>query len=304
MLIATIILSVLLVCFIAAYCFQLREAKELTRQLKKMNDEDRTQIVTMSFPTDINKNLLGEINRLVLEIQSKEQNCQAMEKQLQELVSNVSHDLRTPLTAILGYVRLINSGGATEEETQKYMKVIEQRALTLQQLIMVFYDISRLNENKYTFEPELTDATGGVCLDVLAELYDELSEGGTAVEVNITHHTQIMVDKQALRRVYENLLQNAKKHGRGNIYISDAIENGELVLSLSNDAEPMCEALVRKVFDRAYSADRQYGNTGFGLSISKMLIEKMGHKIQAYYKDGKFTVQINFTIQGDKNNNE
>ena len=300
--ILVVVPSVLLVGLVFAYCFQIHQSKELTKQLKKMNDERRTQIVTTSYPTDFNQNLLDEINRLILEIQRKEQNCQAMEKQLQELVSNVSHDLRTPLTAILGYVRLINSGQTSKEETKKYLKIIEQRAEALQSLIMAFYDISRLNENKYHFDLEPVDVTGELCAEVLAELYDELVKGNISVEADITCHNQLTVDRQALRRVYENLLQNAKKHGNGNIYIIDCIdctgEQNELALFISNDSPYMDETEIAKVFDRAYSIDYKNGNTGFGLSISKMLIEKMGHKIQAYYKDGMFTVQINFRIKG------
>lgn len=294
-----IVLSVLLVCVMMAYCFQVHQSKELTRQLKKMNDEQRTQIVTTSFPTETNQNLLGEINRLILAVGKKEQNCQVIEKQLQELVSNVSHDLRTPLTAILGYVRLINSGEVTEEETAKYLKIIEQRAVTLQNLILSFYDISRLNEGKYQLKLEATDVSS-LCLELCAELYDEFEKDGTTIHAELDHLlAEVLADRQELRRVYENLLQNAKKHGNGNIYVSDRTENGDLLLTVANDSPYIAENEISRVFERSYSVNDRNGNTGLGLSISKLLLEKMGHSIRAYYKDGKFTVQINFHIQGE-----
>lgn len=299
MLILAIVLAVLLVCFILAYAFQLHQAKGLTKQLQKMNDEHRKQIVTMSFPTEANQNLLGEINRLILETQKTEQNCQAMEKRLQELVSNVSHDLRTPLTAILGYIGLINSGDLSEADTKKYLRIIEQRAKTLQNLILSLYDVSRLDEGKYQFHLEQTDV-GQVCLEVLAELYDEFEKDGITIEAAIDDHIpNIYIDRNELKRVYENLLQNARKHGSGSIYITDRTEQNTLVLSISNSSPHIGENEIVKIFERSYSIDEGGGNTGLGLSISKLLLEKMGHRIQAFYRDGKFTVQIIFIPKGD-----
>lgn len=149
MLALTIVLAVLLGLFAALYFLQRSQAKRPAKQLEKLNHEQRTQIVTMSFPSQANQALVREINRFLMGKQKTEQAWRAEELRLQETISNISHDMRTPLTAILGYIHLINSGNLSEEERQRYLSIIEARAKALQRLLLDFYDLSRLDEGGY-----------------------------------------------------------------------------------------------------------------------------------------------------------
>lgn len=89
----------------------------------------------MSFPSRVNQDLVREINPFLLDKQETERNWRTEELRLREMISNISHDMRTPLTAVLGYIHLINTSELSEAERQRYLGIIEARARTLQRLL-------------------------------------------------------------------------------------------------------------------------------------------------------------------------
>ena len=298
MLIVVIVFIILCIGFAVLYFLQHEQTKRLAKQLEKLNNEKRTQIVTMSFPSEANQDLVREINRFLLDKQKTEQMWRTEELRLQEMISNISHDMRTPLTAILGYIHLINSEKTSDEEKEKYLAIIEARAKTLQRLILDFYDISRIDEGNYELQMIPIDANG-CCLEVLAELYDSFEQDGFSVEANLLPEApRVLADLAATRRIYENLFQNAKKHGGSRITATSEVFENSLIISVSNDSAYISPEQLDRLFDRSYttSQSRTEGNTGLGLAICKTLIEKMGHEINAYYQNGVFTVKLKFNL--------
>lgn len=299
-----IALLVLAMLFAALYFLQRSQAKRLTKQLEALNKEQRTQIVTMSFPSRVNQNLVQEINRFLLDKQETERNWRTEELRLQEMISNISHDMRTPLTAVLGYIRLINTSELSEAERQRYLSIIEARAKSLQRLLLDFYDLSRMEEGSYQLQMEPVDVNG-CCLELLAELYDDLENAGIDLDVDLLENApKVLADDAAVRRIYENLFQNAKKYGKGRLWVSSSLTENRLRLSVSNTCPYLSPEQLSKLFDRSYtvSQSRAEGNTGLGLAICKGLIEKMGHEIDLTYQDGVFTVQITYHITGGNRN--
>ena len=298
MLVLAIVFIILCVCFAALYFLQRSQTKQLARQLKKLNSEKRTQIVTMSFPSEANQDLVREINHFLLEKQKTEQRCRAEEIRLQETISNISHDMRTPLTAILGYINLINSGQISEGEREKYLTIIEARAKSLQRLILDFYDISRMDEGSYQMQIQPIDVNG-CCLELLAEVYDSFVQEGVVIEANLLPEApKVLADYAAVQRVYENLLQNVKKHGSSKLTVTSKLTENALLVSISNDSPYISNEQLTRIFERSYTTTRSRtdGNSGLGLTICKTLIEKMGHEIYATYQNGIFTVQIKFHL--------
>lgn len=300
MLILVISLSLVTALFSVLYFLQRAQAKRLAKQLEKLNNEQRTQIVTMSYPSKTNQELVRQINRFLLDKQETEQTWHREERQLQERISNISHDMRTPLTAILGYIHLINTGNLSEVERQRYLSIIEARAKSLQRLLGDFYDLSRMDEGSYQLQMEPVDANG-CCLELLAELYDDFEKAGIDLEVTLLPEAPaVLADKAAVRRIYENLFQNAKKHGDGFLWVSSRLADDNLTVSISNTCSHLTPEQLVKVFDRSYTASRSRsdGSTGLGLAICKSLIEKMGHEINLTCEDGVFTVQVIYHIIG------
>lgn len=300
----TIALLALALLFAALYLLQRSQAKRLAKQLETLNKEQRTQIVTMSFPSRVNQDLVREINRFLLDKQETERNWRTEELRLQEMISNISHDMRTPLTAVLGYIHLINTSELSEAERQRYLGIIEARARTLQRLLLEFYDLSRMDEGSYQFQMEPVDVNG-CCLELLAEHYDDLENAGIELEVDLLENApRVLADQAAVRRIYENLFQNAKKYGKGRLFVSSSLTESNLILFVSNTCPYLSPEQLSKMFDRSYtvSQSRTEGNTGLGLAICKGLIEKMGHEINLTYQDGVFTVQITYHITGGNHN--
>lgn len=298
MTVAAIVSAVLAVLFLVLYFLQREQARRLAAQLHKLNNEQRTQIVTMSFPSRVNQDLVREINCFLLARQHTEQEWRAEELRLQEAVSNISHDMRTPLTAILGYIHLINTGELSAEERDKYLHIIERRAKSLQKLILDFYDISRMDEGCYQMQIEPADVNA-CCLEVLAEVYDDFEKHNISVEANLlSNPVSVNADMAAVQRIYENIFQNVIKHGSKRISVSGALENGDYILLVSNDCPYMSAGQIDRVFDRSFTASksRTDGSTGLGLAICRSLIEKMGHSITAYYENGVFTIKITYHI--------
>lgn len=301
MMILAAISAVLAAGFALLYLLQRAQARRLTRQLQKL---ERGQLVTMSFPSPTNQALVREINRFLLEDQRAEQLRRREELHLQEMISNISHDMRTPLTAILGYIHLINSADVTPEERQRYLLIVENRARSLQRLLVDFYDLSRVSDGSLPLQAEAMDVNG-FCLELLAELYDDLERSGVEVHAALLPSAPpVSADRAALRRIYENLFQNAAKHGTGKLWVASRVEADRLLLTVANSCAPIGPEQLEKMFDRSYTASRSRseGNTGLGLAICKSLIEAMGHQITLDHKDGIFTVRIAFHLYGGPNN--
>lgn len=296
MLVCVIVFLVTAVLFACLYFFQRAEAKWLTKQLEKLNEEERIQTVTVSLPSRTNQELVREINRFLAERQEAERLRRVDELRLQEMISNVSHDMRTPLTAILGYIRLINGGEITEEERRRYLEIIEARAIALRKLVSDFYDLSRMDEGSYGLHMEPTDVVG-CCLELLAELYDSFEKAGITSEIDLTAEApKVSADREAVRRVFENLFRNAEKYSEGRLWVSSRLEENRLLLSVSNTSPYFSPEQLSRLSDRAYTGDRSRseGNTGLGLAICKSLIEQMGHEIHFGYENGIFTVSLIF----------
>lgn len=141
----------------------------------------------------------------------------------------------------------------------------------------------------------------GCCLELLAELYNDLEQAGMKLEVDLLPDApKVLADWAAVRRIYENLFQNAKKHGQGSLWISSRLVSNGLLLSVSNPCSYISPEQFSRMCDRSYtmSKSRAEGNTGLGLAICKRLAEKMGREIDLTYQDGIFTVQITFHLLG------
>ncbi|MDK0795125.1 HAMP domain-containing sensor histidine kinase [Clostridium perfringens] len=289
------ILIVLLIIFI----LKTKEINRLTLELKKLNREGKIEKLRLSLPNKNIENLVVEINTLIDDKRKMENIYKEKDMELREAIANMSHDLRTPLTSIMGYVYLLNDDKLNKEERKEYLKIIEKRSLVLNDLITNFYGLSRIQADQYEikFEPVNLELVLG---EIIAAFYETLDYKFGEPEINIKEGLgPVLGDKQALNRIFTNLIENIIKHGEGEVKISLKKKNKYIVMEFSNKAEELESKDVNRIFEKFFTKDRMRTgqNTGLGLAIVKLLVEKQGQKIEAKKVGNRLVINIIWSLE-------
>lgn len=225
---------------------------------------------------------LSQMRKLQLEYQTGNQ-------ELKEAVTNISHDLRTPLTAICGYLDLLEKAEVSADAA-RYVAHIRNRSETMKELTEELFRYSIISsvpeikcqkvDVRRVLEESLLDAEGDFCR---ANIRPQLALPGTAVWKEL--------DAVALRRIFGNIIGNAIKYSDGDFSV--AMEEGGTIV-FSNHARGMTAVEAGKLFDRFYTVESARKSTGLGLSIAKLLTEQMGGTICADYQDEKLKIILTF----------
>ena len=297
-----IVLIILLVLLCAGLA--VRQAileKGLRRAARRMREQmanETTARLALPCPSAGAEELLSCLNQL-LELRQEERALyRRKEQELRRQIANVSHDLRTPLTSILGYLQLLEGEGLPLEKRAEYLAVIEGRARTLQTFIAAFYDLSRIEGGELPLEREQVDLSRALS-DQLAAAYEQIEAAGLAVEVDIAPGLPpVWADSGAVTRIFSNLLTNALRHGEDTLSVRLYREGGVILSAFSNRAEGLTAEDAAHVFERFYTADkmRTGQSTGLGLAIVKALAERMGHTVAARWEDGVFTIEVRWSV--------
>ncbi len=289
------ILIVLLIIFI----LKTKEINRLTLELKKLNREGKIEKLRLSLPNKNIENLIAEINTLIDDKRKMDNIYKEKDIELREAIANMSHDLRTPLTSIMGYVYLLNDDKLDKEERKEYLKIIEKRSLVLNDLITNFYGLSRIQADQYEikFEPVNLELVLG---EIIAAFYETLDYKFGEPEINIEEGLgPVLGDKKALNRIFTNLIENIIKHGEGEVKISLKKKNKYIVMEFSNKAEELEPKDVNRIFEKFFTKDRMRTgqNTGLGLAIVKLLVEKQGQKIEAKKVGNRLVINIIWSLE-------
>lgn len=289
------ILIVLLIIFI----LKTKEINRLTLELKKLNREGKIEKLRLSLPNKNIENLIAEINTLIDDKRKMENIYKEKDMELREAIANMSHDLRTPLTSIMGYVYLLNDDKLDKEERKEYLKIIEKRSAVLNDLITNFYGLSRIQADQYEIklEPVNLELVLG---EIIAAFYETLDYKFGEPEINIEEGLgPVLGDKQALNRIFTNLIENIIKHGEGEVKISLKKKNKYIVMEFSNKAEELEPKDVNRIFEKFFTKDRMRTgqNTGLGLAIVKLLVEKQGQKIEAKKVGNRLVINIIWSLE-------
>ncbi|MGU8415589.1 sensor histidine kinase [Clostridium perfringens] len=289
------ILIVLLIIFI----LKTKEINRLTLELKKLNRDGKIEKLRLSLPNKNIENLIAEINILIDDKRKMENIYKEKDMELREAIANMSHDLRTPLTSIMGYVYLLNDDKLDKEERKEYLKIIEKRSAVLNDLITNFYGLSRIQADQYEIklEPINLELVLG---EIIAAFYETLDYKFGEPEINIEEGLgPVLGDKQALNRIFTNLIENMIKHGEGEVKISLKKKKKYIVMEFSNKAEDLESKDVNRIFEKFFTKDRMRTgqNTGLGLAIVKLLVEKQGQKIEAKKVGNRLVINIIWSLE-------
>lgn len=284
---------IVIILILVIYIIKMKiEIRNISKNIKNSQGQ-YINIMTKTIDKDIEE-LVVKINFLYDEIQKIRVKNIRIEEELKRSIANMSHDLRTPLTSIMGYMQLIKDDNSTEAEKKDYMEIVEKRTKNLQMLISSFYDLSRLNSSEYKFDLKKVNLNIILC-DVIAIYYNDFINKNIEPEIDINDNISwIISDEGVVNRIFSNLIGNMLKYGEGNIKIS-LTENEDYIISeFKNFAPNLDRDSVDKLFDRFYTADKSRTNqsTGLGLAITKAFVERLGNEINAEMRKDNLVIII------------
>ena len=293
-----IISSILAFIFLSHLLFIKKELKNILNQLKNYNIRKTEKKIDITLlDKDIEKMTI-EINNLIDLHALSNIEKKSAERELKQAIANISHDLRTPLTSILGYIQLIEKPEVTDEERKEYLAIAKDRAKRLQILLNDFFELSVIESVDHSLKLGKL-GLNSIVEEIVINLYDKFNEQQIVPSIKIPQEQMnIIGDESAIKRVIENLVINAIRYSDGNVSITLERNNTKINLTISNDVKDITEKDVELFFNRFYTADqtRSGKGTGLGLSIAKALMDKMNGKLSAELKDSWLYVKCSWIL--------
>lgn len=301
MTLAIIILGGLLVLMLSLFFMQKKEMKSVRVQLMEIRErETNAKIHATGVGMDVM--LIQEINTMLEDFRKNQIEFQQRNHEVEQMMTNISHDLRTPLTSALGYIQMIQTSELSEEEKAENLQIVEKRLLRLKELIDAFFEFSKVISKEE--KPELSEINMvSVLEEAVAHYYDEYCDRNRAIEFRCEKPRILMQsNKNMAMRIFDNLIINALKHGLGDLSIvvgEKTLEEGKkhLQVDFSNQVlDPDID--VSRLFEEFYTTDisRTKGNTGLGLAIVKQFTKLLGGDITATLSDEILTISVDFMI--------
>lgn len=284
------ILAVAVAALFLKVYFLKKAAKEIKAAFADRLVTDTNNLIDISSGDKDMRSLANTINIQLRRFRAQRHRFVQGDKELKNAVTNISHDLRTPLTAIFGYLDLLEKEEKTDEVC-RYLEIIRNRTELLKQMTeeLFRYSIILATESDMVFEPVVINS---VLEESIAAFYTAFNERNITPNIRMPEAKVIKtLDASALSRVFSNLLQNAIKYSDGDLDITLST-SGEIIFS--NKASKLDEVQVGKLFDRFYTVEAARKSTGLGLSIARTLVEHMNGTISAVYENNKLRISVLF----------
>lgn len=283
---------VILACMVLGLSFRLflmrRGAKEIEEKLAERLQSDTNTLIDLSCHDRYMKKLAAALNVQLKTLRQERQCFQQGNIELKNAVTNISHDLRTPLTAINAYLDLLDHSEKSEA-AKRYIGIIKNRTEALTQLTEELFRYSVITSPEYGTASELL-SVNSILEDSILDFYAVLQERKITPAIRMTENKVMRkLNREALSRVFANLISNAVKYSDGDLEIS-LTDDGKIFFS--NTASGLSSIQAERLFDRFYTVETARKSTGLGLSISRTLTEQMHGTISARYEDSRLSICV------------
>lgn len=285
-----VILIVVVIIFVISSINMRNNLKAMEESIKEISKEDTNAMVRLSSSNKYLINLTNVINQSIRRTHELKKEIMKEENKMISTITNLSHDLRTPITSILGYTQLLKKGLLTDKQTE-YIKIIEERIKHLKELVdelyeySLTYDEKDINLEKADIKPLIEET--------LLLFYKDFTDKNFRVIVNLGEDKILKTtDISMLKRVFYNIVSNALKYGKD--YFEIYYEDNKLFFK--NNVSNIDYIDINKIFDRFFTVARARtsGSTGLGLSISKKIMEDLDGKIYAEIHNDILAITIEF----------
>ncbi len=292
MLFIVILLVVCIITLLFRNSFVQNEITKLTRELKRIRMEQTNEYVQITIGHQAVERLAVEINQLIEEKQDILGSAVQGEQELAGMITGMSHDLRTPLTAIIGYVQLLEDEAITPEERSYYLSIVRGRANQLHALIQSFFALSAMQSGGEDLQIEHIKIQQIGESSVLP-YYDLFQENEKDVHFILAKEPiYVMADAVACQRIIENIILNTIQHAGKQIEVIVEETDVDISFVVKNTMNRTAILDEKKLFDRLYTGDmtRKY-HRGLGLPIVKRLMNQMGGHVEAHVDKGIFMIR-------------
>lgn len=289
------VLAALLLAAVVKIVLYKRNLRALSREFKMLILEEGNGELHLGSPSSDIEKFLEVFHSYMEKTRENQLSVKKKEQELKDEIANISHDLRTPLTSMKGYLRLLEDKDITEEERKNYLAVIERKTEQLQYLVEQLYEYTNLRDKVEALYLEKTELYGFFCNQIL-NYYHDFEIKGIQVQLPKEQQCEVLADKQALERIFVNMIGNALKYGKDYWKIEIENTNSTVKMIFQNPANGLTEEEVSHLFERFFMQEqsRTVGGSGLGLTIAKMLMESMGGDMTAKLEAEELRFELQF----------
>lgn len=287
-----IVLSVIIIILLTYLYLYHNEIKNISKEIENIKNMESNTLIHSKYNIKSINNLIYKINNLITESKDIKIDYSNKNKSLMKMMTNISHDLRTPLTSALGYIDIILKSDLSEEEKKNDLITIEKRLNRLEELISSFFEFSKIISTNKTPELEKINLIS-ILEESVIVFYDDYKKNNREILFDCEQRKIIInSNKMLLSRIFENLISNAYKHSNSDLKIKvETKDKVKIIFSnelLDNDID------IDRIFDEFYTVDisRTKEGTGLGLAIAKEFTKQLNGNIYAEKNNGKFKIII------------
>jgi signal transduction histidine kinase len=272
-----------------------RQIRSICRQLKFIEKNDTNKIISVGVDSKEIKELADDLNDIIKKQKILKANIIRSNNQLKDTITNISHDIRTPLTSMKGYIELLIDC-KSDLERERYIKIIESRIDSLQELVEQLFTYVKLQNKSYQLVFEECNINK-ILYDTIFSFYDDFKNRNIEPTISIPDECcTIWANEVGIRRILQNVIKNTLDHGREMVIIEMKNSEEKVEVTIKNKYNNIDNIDTEKIFDRFYKADasRAYQSTGLGLSIAYELIKCMNGTIMSLIEDDFFVITMEF----------
>ena len=289
------ILILLLISSLAVNFLIIKEIYKLNDQLEFLIDNNSQMRISSSFSIRPLVEFAEITNDFLDSFHNKEKLYINKEKYLQNTIRGLSHDIRTPLTSLDGYLQVLEEG-VEEPNKEKYFNIMKNRIESLNSILDQLFTFVKLQEEEYKLEMEKIDISS-LALETLFNYYEDFKYRNIEPDINFAKEKIfIRANTDALERIFQNIYKNILEHGDNPLSLSLSENDGKALFISKNKIKGDLKINKDDIFKEFYKADnsRRTSSTGLGLTITKALVEKLGGQISTDIEDNIFIIKIIF----------
>lgn len=283
------ILSVILLIFLLKIIVMKISLREINEQFENILNSDTNSLICLSSNDRDMRRFANNINKNLKTMREKSIMLENESSKLTNSVMAVSHDLRTPLTAMIGYIDLLEK---EEKSKSDYVLMIKNRAEALKKLTEEFFEYSIVFSKEYKPNKENV-SLGRILEESIAAFYAIIERSGIKPKINIPKENIVRnLNKDYVMRIFSNIISNAIRYGGGDL---DITLDKNAKITFSNYAPNLDNVTAARLFDRFYTVENARGSTGLGLTVAKELARQMGGKISSNFDGKRLEIIVDFS---------